>query len=119
MPLPMVGSGDDKMDVMSRLLKDRIVLLGQGVDDEVGNLLVAQLLYLANEDAQRDITMYINSPGGSVTAGFGAGFGASAEKSACSLALLTSDAVASSPRNGLSQEARNNPAANNSTVSDP
>lgn len=69
LPLPMVGSGDDKMDVMSRLLRDRILLLGQGVDDEVANLLVAQLLYLANEDAQKDITMYINSPGGSVSAG--------------------------------------------------
>mmetsp|Transcript_5760 Transcript_5760/g.19116 ORF Transcript_5760/g.19116 Transcript_5760/m.19116 type:complete len:274 (-) Transcript_5760:116-937(-) len=69
LPLPMVGSGDDKMDVMSRLLKDRILLLGQGVDDEVANLLVAQLLYLANEAAEKDITLYINSPGGSVSAG--------------------------------------------------
>jgi len=68
-PLPMVGSGDDKMDVLSRLLKDRILLLGQGVDDEVANLLVAQLLYLANDDQEKDITMYINSPGGSVSAG--------------------------------------------------
>ena len=51
--------------------------------------------------------------------GFGAGFGASAEKSACSLALFTSDAVASSPRNGRNQEARSKPAASNSTVSDP
>ena len=68
-PLPMVGAGDDKVDVISRLLRDRILLLGSGVDDEVGNLLVAQLLYLANEDAGKDMTMYINSPGGSVSAG--------------------------------------------------
>merc|ERR1719408_1151774 len=65
----MVGSGDDKLDVMSRLLRDRIVLLGQQVDDEVANVLVAQLLYLANEDPEKDITLYINSPGGSVSAG--------------------------------------------------
>ena len=57
------------MDVLSRLLKDRILLLGQGVDDEVANVLVAQLLYLANEDPEKDITLYINSPGGSVSAG--------------------------------------------------
>jgi len=69
MPLPMVGAGDDKVDVMSRLLRDRIMLLGSGVDDEVANVLVAQLLYLANEDASTDMTLYINSPGGSVSAG--------------------------------------------------
>lgn len=57
------------MDVMSRLLKDRILLLGQEVNDEVGNVLVAQLLYLANDDPDKDITLYINSPGGSVSAG--------------------------------------------------
>lgn len=57
------------MDVMSRLLKDRILLLGQDVNDEVGNVLVAQLLYLANDDPEKDITLYINSPGGSVSAG--------------------------------------------------
>merc|ERR1719453_239268 len=68
-PLPMVGSGEDKVDVISRLLRDRILLLGSGVDDEIGNVLVAQLLYLANEDAGKDMTMYINSPGGSVSAG--------------------------------------------------
>ena len=68
-PLPTVGAGDDKMDVMSRLLKDRILLLGSGVDDEVANVLVAQLLYLAKEKETSDITLYINSPGGSVSAG--------------------------------------------------
>lgn len=57
------------MDVMSRLLKDRILLLGQEVNDEVGNVLVAQLLYLANDAPDKDITLYINSPGGSVSAG--------------------------------------------------
>lgn len=57
------------MDVMSKLLKDRILLLGQEVNDEVGNVLVAQLLYLANDDPDKDITLYINSPGGSVSAG--------------------------------------------------
>ena len=67
--MPMVGTGDDKVDVMSRLLRDRIMLLGSQVDDEVGNVLVAQLLYLANEDANADMTLYINSPGGSVSAG--------------------------------------------------
>merc|ERR1719160_2105172 len=68
-PLPMVGTGDDKVDVISRLLRDRILLLGSQVDDEGANVLVAQLLYLANEDAGKDMTLYINSPGGSVSAG--------------------------------------------------
>lgn len=68
-PMPTVGEGRDQMDVLSRLLKDRILLLGQDVNDEVGNVLVAQLLYLANDDPDRDITLYINSPGGSVSAG--------------------------------------------------
>lgn len=68
--MPVIDMGDGKqMDVISRLLKDRILLLGQGVDDEVANVLVAQLLYLANEDPEKDITLYINSPGGSVSAG--------------------------------------------------
>ena len=69
MALPTVGAGDDKVDVLSRLLRDRIMLLGSQVDDEVANVLVAQLLYLANEDGNKDITLYINSPGGSVSAG--------------------------------------------------
>lgn len=67
--MPVVEVGENQMDVMSRLLKDRILLLGQGVDDEVANVLVAQLLYLANEDPTKDITMYINSPGGSISSG--------------------------------------------------
>jgi ATP-dependent Clp protease protease subunit len=61
--------GSPPIDVMSRLLKDRILLLGTAVDDDVANLLVAQLLYLANDDPKKDITLYINSPGGSVSAG--------------------------------------------------
>lgn len=68
MPVIDMGGGQ-QMDVISRLLKDRILLLGQQVDDEVANVLVAQLLYLANEDPEKDITLYINSPGGSVSAG--------------------------------------------------
>ena len=69
MPLSAIGAGDDKMGVMSRLLHDLFLRLGQGVDDEVANLLVAELLYLANEDQKQDITLYMNSPGGYVSAG--------------------------------------------------
>merc|ERR1719491_1011885 len=67
--MPVIDSAGGQMDVISRLLKDRILLLGQAVDDEVANVLVAQLLYLANEDPTKDITIYINSPGGSVSSG--------------------------------------------------
>eukprot|EP00611_Tribonema_gayanum_P020223 TRINITY_DN364_c0_g1_i7.p1 TRINITY_DN364_c0_g1~~TRINITY_DN364_c0_g1_i7.p1 ORF type:complete len:291 (-),score=52.60 TRINITY_DN364_c0_g1_i7:241-1113(-) len=67
--MPVVDVGGGQMDVISRLLKDRILLLGQQVNDEVANVLVAQLLYLASEDPSKDITLYINSPGGSVSAG--------------------------------------------------
>jgi len=67
--MPVVDDGTSQKDVVSRLLQDRIVLLGQGVDDEIANVLVAQLLYLANEDPTKEITLYINSPGGSVSAG--------------------------------------------------
>ena len=68
-PLPTVDGQSGQLDVISRLLKDRILLLGTDVNDEVANVLVAQLLYLANEDPEKDITLYINSPGGSVSAG--------------------------------------------------
>lgn len=68
-PLPTVDGQSGQLDVMSRLLKDRILLLGTQVDDEMANVLVAQLLFLANEDPNKDITIYINSPGGSVSAG--------------------------------------------------
>lgn len=57
------------MDVNSRLLKDRIIMIGKTVDDNMANVVVAQLLYLANEDPDKDITMYINSPGGSISSG--------------------------------------------------
>lgn len=67
--MPIIDTQEGQMDVVSRLLKDRILLLGQSVDDEVANVLVAQLLYLANQDPEKDITLYINSPGGSVSAG--------------------------------------------------
>jgi len=61
--------GEVQYDIWSRLLKDRIVFLGRAIDDHVANLIVAQLLYLEAEDAEKDVIMYINSPGGSVTAG--------------------------------------------------
>jgi ATP-dependent Clp protease, protease subunit len=61
--------GEVQYDIWSRLLKDRIVFLGRAIDDHVANLIVAQLLYLEAEDAEKDVVMYINSPGGSVTAG--------------------------------------------------
>mmetsp|Transcript_4281 Transcript_4281/g.6054 ORF Transcript_4281/g.6054 Transcript_4281/m.6054 type:complete len:270 (-) Transcript_4281:334-1143(-) len=66
---PTVTSNGEQIDVLSRLLKDRILLLGSEVNDEVANVLVAQMLYLANQSPYEDITLYINSPGGSVSAG--------------------------------------------------
>jgi len=63
------GRGDREMDIFSRLLKDRIVFLTGGVDDEVANLIIAQMLFLSNEDSKADIHLYVNSPGGSVSAG--------------------------------------------------
>jgi len=65
------GRGERAYDIYSRLLKDRIIFLGGGVDDDEANLVVAQLLFLANDDPKSDIQFYINSPGGSVTAGLG------------------------------------------------
>ena len=71
--IPMVveqtSRGERSYDIYSRLLQDRIVLLGGEVTDETANLIVAQLLFLQSQDAKRTISMYINSPGGSVTAG--------------------------------------------------
>lgn len=74
MPLiPMVveqtNRGERSYDIFSRLLKDRIVFLGSAINDEIANLLVAQLLFLESEDPEKDINFYINSPGGGVTAG--------------------------------------------------
>lgn len=62
--------GERSYDIFSRLLMDRIVFLGSGIDDNVANIIVAQLLFLDAEDPERDINMYINCPGGSVYAGF-------------------------------------------------
>jgi len=61
--------GERAYDIYSRLLKDRIIFLGSAIDDGVANTVIAQLLFLANQDAEKDIKLYINSPGGSVTAG--------------------------------------------------
>ena len=63
------GREERAMDIYSRLLADRIVMLGSGIHDEVANSLVAQLLFLQSDDPKADIHLYINSPGGSVTAG--------------------------------------------------
>ena len=63
------GRGERAFDIYSRLLKERIVFLGTAVNDHVANVVVAQLLFLAAEDAEKDIHLYINSPGGSVSAG--------------------------------------------------
>ncbi len=65
------GRGERSYDIYSRLLKDRIIFLGSPVGDEVASLIIAQLLFLANEDSKSDIHLYVNSPGGSVTAGLG------------------------------------------------
>lgn len=61
--------GERAYDIYSRLLKDRIIFLGTGVNDEIANIIIAQLLFLESQDKERDIKLYINSPGGSVTAG--------------------------------------------------
>jgi len=73
--VPMVveqsARGERAYDIYSRLLKDRIIFLGTAIDDVVANLIIAQLLFLEAEDPDKDIQLYINSPGGSVTAGLG------------------------------------------------
>jgi ATP-dependent Clp protease protease subunit len=73
MPVPYVieqtHRGERSYDIYSRLLKDRIVMLGTEIDDDVANVIVSQLLFLESEDPDKDINLYINSPGGSVTAG--------------------------------------------------
>jgi len=65
------GREERAMDIYSRLLSDRIIFLGSAINDEVANLVVAQLLFLQSEDPKADVHLYINSPGGSVTAGLG------------------------------------------------
>ncbi|WP_088188845.1 ATP-dependent Clp endopeptidase proteolytic subunit ClpP [Desulfosporosinus sp. FKA] len=71
--VPMVveqtNRGERSYDIYSRLLKDRIIFLGGAIDDDVANLVVAQMLFLEAEDPEKDINLYINSPGGSITAG--------------------------------------------------
>jgi ATP-dependent Clp protease protease subunit len=69
MVVESTSRGERAFDIYSRLLKERIVILGTPIDDQIANLVVAQLLFLASEDPDRDIWLYINSPGGSVTAG--------------------------------------------------
>ncbi len=69
MVVEQTGRGERAYDIYSRLLKDRIIFLGSGVDDNISNLIVAQLLFLESEDPDKDIYIYINSPGGLVTAG--------------------------------------------------
>ena len=71
--IPMVveqtGRGERAYDIYSRLLKDRIIFLGGGIDDHLANLIIAQLLFLESEDPEKDIHLYVNSPGGLVTSG--------------------------------------------------
>jgi ATP-dependent Clp protease protease subunit len=72
-PMPYVieqtHRGERSYDIYSRLLKDRIVFIGTAIDDDVANVVTAQLLFLESEDPEKDVSIYINSPGGSVTAG--------------------------------------------------
>ena len=71
--VPMVieqsGRGERAYDIFSRLLKERIIFIGDAIEDTMANLIIAQLLFLESEDPERDIYLYINSPGGVVTAG--------------------------------------------------
>src|SRR5438270_12128189 len=71
--VPMVveqtSRGERAYDIYSRLLKENIIFLGTPIDDNVANLVIAQMLFLAAEDPERDISLYLNSPGGSITAG--------------------------------------------------
>ncbi len=67
--IEQTNRGERAYDIYSRLLKDRIIMLGSAIDDNVANSIVAQLLFLQAEDPEKDISLYINSPGGSITAG--------------------------------------------------
>jgi ATP-dependent Clp protease protease subunit len=66
----MTGRGERHYDIYSRLLKEHIIFLGTDIDEQIANIVVAELLYLESEDPDREISIYINSPGGSITAGF-------------------------------------------------
>src|SRR6202158_6026905 len=72
--IPMVveqtSRGERAYDIHDRLLKDNVIFLGQAIDDNVANLVIAQMLFLEAENPEKDISLYINSPGGSVTSGF-------------------------------------------------
>lgn len=68
--IEQTSRGERSYDIYSRLLKDRIIMVGSEIDDDLANAVVAQLLFLSADDPEKDIQMYINSPGGSVTAGF-------------------------------------------------
>ncbi|MDR0424666.1 MAG: ATP-dependent Clp protease proteolytic subunit, partial [Clostridiales Family XIII bacterium] len=70
MVIEQTSRGERSFDIYSRLLKDRIIILGEEINDTVASLVVAQMLFLESEDAEKDINLYINSPGGSVSAGF-------------------------------------------------
>jgi ATP-dependent Clp protease protease subunit len=67
--IEQTGRGERSYDIFSRLLRDRIVILGGGINDDLSNLIVAQFLFLESEDPEKDIYLYVNSPGGSITAG--------------------------------------------------
>ncbi|MEL3973713.1 ATP-dependent Clp endopeptidase proteolytic subunit ClpP [Rossellomorea oryzaecorticis] len=67
--IEQTNRGERAYDIYSRLLKDRVIMLGSGIDDNVANSIVAQLLFLESENPEKDISIYINSPGGSITAG--------------------------------------------------
>ncbi len=69
MVIEQTARGERSFDIYSRLLKDRIIFIGSAIDDNVASLTIAQLLFLASEDSKKDISLYINSPGGIVTAG--------------------------------------------------
>src|SRR2546426_2657219 len=73
MLVPMVieqtGRGERGYDIYSRLLRDNIIFIGTPIDDNIANLVIAQMLFLAQEDPEKDIQLYVNSPGGSITAG--------------------------------------------------
>ena len=71
MVLEQTSRGERSFDIYSRLLNDRIVFIGQPIDDDLANLVVAQLLHLASEDPDKDVSVYVNSPGGSLHAGPG------------------------------------------------
>ena len=69
MVLEQTSRGERSYDIYSRLLRDNIIFLGTPIDDNIANLIIAQLLFLSGEDPEKDIQLYINSPGGSISAG--------------------------------------------------